>query len=166
MPIYEFYCPDCNTIYSFLSKRVTTSERPSCPTCESGKKLEKQVSAFSSIGNVEEGDAGGDLPFDEQKMERALEQLAGEAESVSEDNPRQAAELLRKFSNMTGMELGDGMREALARLEEGEDPEAIEAEMGDALENEDPFNMSEGGAGGQRRRRPPPAKRDATLYEM
>jgi len=164
MPIYEFYCPDCHTIYSFLSKRVTT-DRPTCPACKSRKKLEKQVSAFASIGQAKEGEPGDDLPLDDQKMERALEQLAGEAETISEDNPRQAADLLRKFSNMTGMELGEGMREALSRLEAGEDPEAIEAEMGDALASEDPFNLPEGGAGAQSRRRSPP-QRDETLYEM
>jgi hypothetical protein len=26
MPMYEFYCPDCNTIFTFLSKSVNTEK--------------------------------------------------------------------------------------------------------------------------------------------
>jgi len=50
---------------------------------------------------------------------------------------------MRKFSDMTGLHYTEKMNEALSRLETGEDPEAIEAEMGDALENEDPFVLPE-----------------------
>ena len=90
--------------------------------------------------------------------------LAGEAERIDEGDPRQAADLMRKFSDMTGMELGDGMREALRRMEAGEDPDAIEAELGDAIDAEDPFMMRTRKAGRQRHQRPP--GRDETLYEM
>ena len=41
---------------------------------------------------------------------------------------------MRKLTDMTGLELGDGMQEALKRMDAGEDPDAIEAEMGDLLE--------------------------------
>jgi len=37
---------------------------------------------------------------------------------------------------MTGLELGPGMNEALKRMEGGEDPDRIEAEMGNLLEDE------------------------------
>ncbi|XCN71926.1 MAG: FmdB family zinc ribbon protein [Candidatus Electrothrix aestuarii] len=36
MPIYEFYCQDCNTIFNFFSSRINTEKRPDCPKC--GKK--------------------------------------------------------------------------------------------------------------------------------
>jgi len=48
---------------------------------------------------------------------------------------------MRKLTDMTGLNLGDGMEEALSRMERGEDPEAIESEMGDTLEGEDPFSF-------------------------
>ena len=79
--------------------------------------------------------------MDEAKMERAMNTLAREAEHMDENDPRQAANLMRKLTDMTGMELGPGMEEALARMEAGEDPEQIEAEMGDLLEDEDPFSF-------------------------
>jgi hypothetical protein len=65
---------------------------------------------------------------------------------------------------MTGMELGPSMEEALSRMEKGEDPEQVEAEMGDLLESEDPFLLPGKKGGFPRKRRPP--KRDETLYDL
>jgi hypothetical protein len=106
-----------------------------------------------------------DLPFDEGKMEKAMNMLAGEAENINEEDPRQAANLMRKLTDMTGMELGPGMQEALKRMEAGEDPDAIEAEMGGLLEDEEPFLMPEkkGRAKGAKRAAP---RRDETLYDL
>jgi hypothetical protein len=28
MPIYEFYCEDCHTIFNFFSKNVNTTKKP------------------------------------------------------------------------------------------------------------------------------------------
>ena len=72
---------------------------------------------------------------------------------------------MRKLTDMTGMELGPGMQEALKRMEAGEDPDAIEAEMGDLLEDEEPFLMPDkkGGKKGAKRAAP---KRDETLYDL
>ena len=33
MPIYEFYCPDCNTLFNFFSSRINTEKKPDCPKC-------------------------------------------------------------------------------------------------------------------------------------
>ena len=99
------------------------------------------MSAFSIAGKAKESDDMDDLPFDESKMEQAMHMLAGEADSINEDDPRQAADLMRRLTDMTGMKLGEGMQEALSRMEKGEDPDKIEAEMGDLLENEDPFTL-------------------------
>mgnify|MGYP000687021976 CR=1 FL=1 len=168
MPLYEFYCSDCHTVFTFFSRKVDPSRCPACPRC--GKaRLERQVSAFAVTGRAKEpaGDAD-DLPIDESKMERAMEALAGEAERLNEDDPRQAAQLMRKFSRMTGMEFGKGMEEALGRLEAGEDPEKIEEEMGDAMEEEEPFVLP--GERGRRRAARRAARgaprRDPTLYEL
>ena len=164
MPIYEFYCEDCNTIFNFFSRSVNTTKKPKCPVCKT-KTLSRQMSAFAFTGKAKEDGDMDDLPFDEGKMEKAMNMLAGEAENINEDDPRQAANLMRKLTDMTGMELGPGMQEALKRMEAGEDPDAIEAEMGDLLEDEDPFLMPEkkGGKKGTKRAAP---KRDDTLYDL
>lgn len=164
MPIYEFFCSDCNVIFNFFSSRINTTKKPKCPRCKT-KTLSRQVSLFSVTGKAkEEGDLD-DLPMDESKMEKAMEALAGEADRINEEDPRQAANLMRKLSDMTGLKLGDGMQEALARMERGEDPEKIEAEMGDLLEGEEPFELPGKNSGGNRLKRPAPA-RDETLYDL
>jgi len=106
-----------------------------------------------------------ELPFDERKMEKAMGLLASQADTMDENDPRQAADLVRKLTDMTGMELGPGMQEALSRMESGEDPDKIEAEMGDLLEGEDPFNPAtkKGRPGAAKRAAP---DRDDTLYDL
>ncbi|GAB4342386.1 MAG: zinc ribbon domain-containing protein [Desulfobulbaceae bacterium] len=164
MPIYEFYCPDCNTLFNFFSRRINTETRPDCPRC-GRKELERRMSVFATIGKAKEKE--GDDPLaglDEAKMERAFEGLLREADNINEDDPRQMAALMRKFSDKTGLSLGAKMEEALARLEAGEDPDAIEQEMGDLLDGEEPFSLEEMKkkvASGPR----PPA-RDDKLYEL
>lgn len=171
MPIYEFYCGECNTIFNFFARRVDTTSQPDCPRCRR-RKLQRQVSLFAAASRAKDGNSpaageGEDSmpPGDEIKMERAVEALASEAERIDENDPRQAAGLMKKFSKMTGMEFGAGMQEAVRRMEDGEDPEAVEAEMGDAIEKEEPFILSGGKGGAGKVRRRPPA-RDTTLYEL
>lgn len=162
MPIYEFYCATCHTVFNFLSRAVNTEKQPDCPKC-GRERLDRQVSLFAiSKGRKEEdGDLPGDL--DEAKMERAMEALAGEFEGIDEEDPRQAARLMRKLYDATGMKLGAGIEEAIRRMEAGEDPDKVEQEMGDVLESEDPF--SAGGVKGLRKKFFPPAH-DETLYEL
>jgi putative FmdB family regulatory protein len=163
MPIYEFYCKDCHTLYNFFSKTINTDTIPFCPRCKRDS-MTRQVSMFAVTGRASEAEEG-DLPFDEKKMERAMAMLGNEAENINEDDPRQAANLMRKLSDMTGMELGPGMREALRRMEQGEDPDRIEAEMGSLLEGEDPFILPDVKGKGGAARRDRPAK-DETLYDL
>lgn len=163
MPIYEFYCEDCHTIFNFFSRTVNTTKKPVCPKCKK-KKLQRQVSAFAFTGKAKESSDLDDLPFDESKMEQAMNMLAGEAEKMNEDDPRQAANLMRKLSDMTGMQMGAGMEEALQRMESGEDPEQVEAEMGDILEGEEPFILPDKKGKGVKAKRP--AMRDEALYDL
>lgn len=165
MPIYEFYCSACNTIFNFFSRTVNTSKKPSCPKCKA-RTMSRQVSLFAVTGKAKEDDDAGELPFDEEKMGRAMEALAREAEGIDENNPRQAADMMRKLTEMTGVELGPQMQEALRRMEAGEDPEQVEADMGALLEEEEPFLLpgQKGPRIGAARKAPP--RRDDTLYEL
>jgi len=121
------------------------------------------MSAFARLKGAKEADDLDDLPMDEATMEKAMNLLAREADRINEDDPRQAANLMRKLSDVTGVGLGPGMEEALKRMEAGEDPEQIEAEMGDLLEGEEPFLI--GKKKGQRVKRPI-VYRDETLYDL
>ncbi len=163
MPIYEFYCPQCHEIFNFFSRSIQTQKQPDCPKCGK-KKLSREVSLFAAIGSgkKESGDGPDDLPLDESRMERAMEALAGEAEHLDENDPRAAAQLMRKMSDMTGLKFNETMEQALSRMESGEDPDQIEQELGPMMEgDENPFVLP-GGKGGPKR----PPRHEETLYEL
>ncbi len=161
MPIYEFYCERCNTIFNFYSKSTSTNKQPICPQCKT-IKLQRLLSNFSALRGSSEGNSDESLLFDEEKMEKAVASLAQEGENINEDDPKHAAHMMRRLSEMTGLDMGKGMKEAINRLEAGEDPEKIEEQMRDILE-EDPFALP--GKKVVREKNTAPFK-DETLYEL
>ncbi len=174
MPIYEFYCGDCHTVFNFLARSINTTRRPDCPRC-GRPKLERRMSRFAiSKGRPEpssEGEEDDGLPpgFDEAKMERVMEELSRESEGLDEDDPRQMARMMRKLYDATGMPLDDRVQEAIRRLESGEDPDKIEEAMGDLFDEESPMpgEPREKGSrlkGLSRKLRPPEV--DETLYDL
>ena len=160
MPIYEFYCSACHRVFRFLSRSVNTTKRPSCPAC-ARPRLVRRASSFA-ISRAREEPADDGLPeVDPSRLERAMESLAGEAGALEGDDPRRAARVMRRLFHAAGLEPGAGLREALGRLEAGEDPDAIEEELGECL-GENPFE----GSGDSRLRRLLPATIDPDLYEL
>jgi len=176
MPIYEFYCEPCHTIFNFLSKRVDTTATPPCPTC--GRALARQFSSFAHPRNggkdAVAADAAddGSPQIDETRMEQALDAMGPEIGNLGDDtDPRHAAMLLRRFAQTSGMKFNDTVKEALARMASGEDPEKIEAEFGEALESANPFAADDAGdaakpAGLKRLLRAAGPRRDPTLHEL
>lgn len=141
MPIYEFACPKCRKIFNFLSKRVNPGHLPVCPKC-GNKKLEKQVSRFAMARNLKETpartttDASGmpEPDFDDPQVARAMAEMERDIEHLDENNPRHMAHIMRKMKDL--MPAGSVPKEfetAIRRLEAGEDPEKIEADMGDVF---------------------------------
>lgn len=163
MPIYEFFCKDCNTIFNFFSSRINTDKKPDCPKC-GRKQLEKMMSTFATIGKAKEQGEDPLAGLDETRMEQAFEGLMREAENINEEDPRQMATLMRTFSDKTGVSLGEPMEEALARMEAGEDPDQIEKEMGDLLEGDEGFSLEAMKKKVRSGRRPP--VHDEKLYEL
>ena len=166
MPIYEFYCKPCHTVYKFFSQTINTEKIPACPKC-GYDKLQRRPSLFAAITGKGKDETGADrdgIPsIDETRMEKAMAMLAKEAENMNEDDPKQAANLMRKLTEATGLKMGSGMEEALARLENGEDPDQIEKELGDLLENEEPFVAAEKKKGSTQKAK---ARIDNTLYDL
>lgn len=170
MPIYEFYCERCNTIFSFFSRTVNTDKIPKCPNCKR-TKLKRQMSVFAKVsgGKRDSDDAGtesGMSAIDEERMGKAMAMIADEAENINEEDPRQAANLMRKLSDVAGLGLGPQMEEALRRMEKGEDPERIEQEMGELLEQEEPFISGPSQKGKSRKKSRPKPRVDETLYDL
>ncbi len=152
MPIYEFACPKCRKIYSFLSKRINPDRLPACPKC-GNKKLRKQMSSFAFTKGVAEpaaatGGEDGNEPmpdFDDPRVARAMSEMERDIEHMDENNPKHMAHMMRKMKDI--MPAGSIPKEldvAIKRLEAGEDPEKIEADMGEALGG----LMGEGAEGG------------------
>ena len=54
MPIYEFYCATCNTVYNFLSRTIQPDKRPFCPHCKKLKLSKKdEIFGYASQGAKE-----------------------------------------------------------------------------------------------------------------
>ena len=139
MPIYEFACPKCRKIYSFLSKRLNPGRTPVCPRC-GNKKMSKQVSRFALTRGLAEpaakSESGGPpMPdLDDPRVERAMMELERDMEHLDENNPRHMAHMMKKMKDL--MPPGSVPKEldvAIKWLEAGEDPEQIEADLGDVL---------------------------------
>jgi putative FmdB family regulatory protein len=158
MPVYEFLCAPCNRIYSFHSFRVDPDKVPTCPKCHADdlRRVPSRFGVSVRRAAVPEGD-GGDL--EDPRLEREMMKFAAELEGMDENNPRHMAAVVRKMTELAGEGVTPAMEEMIRRLEAGEDPERIEEELGDAIEEE----MGEGGGGvfGG-----PPPTRDEGLYPM
>ena len=162
MPIYEYACPKCRKIFSFLSKRIVVTLSPVCPKC-GARKLSRQMSQFALTGGGSEAEASesdqGMPNMDDPKMARAMSELEREMPGLDENNPRHMAHILKKLKAVVGEKaMPKEFDVAIRRLEAGEDPEKIEQEMGplfDSLMGEE----SGGGGGGD-------YSRDPGLYDL
>jgi putative FmdB family regulatory protein len=165
VPIYEFYCAACHTVFHFLSRTIAPDKVPACPRC--GKpRIERRPSSFAiSKGRAEPGTEGGMQGFDESRLERAMESIAHESGSLDDEDPKSAARFMRRLYETAGIPLGGGFEEALRRLESGEDPETVEAEMGDVLAG-DPLDPSAPPGVAALRRRLAPPRVDPELHEL
>ena len=47
MPIYEYRCRDCDTVFETFVSSISESDKVVCKKCES-KDVEKQISTFAS----------------------------------------------------------------------------------------------------------------------
>jgi hypothetical protein len=191
MPIYEYYCPDNNRIYQFYAKTVAQAEKtPKCPD-NPAFRMVKMLSGFAiggasrksvreeaqSAGKSPEaagpmGDdtggppagGGGPDPADDPRMESAFSEMEREMESIDENDPRAMGRMMRRMSELTGEHLDGEMEEMVRKLEEGQDPEKLEEQFGDALGGPEGGEDDEGfgGGGGFGGRSP---SRDPNLYE-
>lgn len=181
MPIYEYYCPGNNRIYSFFARSVSLKDR--IPRCPDDPKLEMKriVSNFAVTGRAEEHEGGDEDALDDPRLERAMAELEHEFSGMDEENPdpRQMGRLMRRMSELTGERIPESMEEMVRRMEAGEDLEKLEEEFGDMPEL-DEFGMGEDEAGDgdgplsasgafqrmRKRARSRAPQRDPHLYEL
>jgi putative FmdB family regulatory protein len=163
MPIYEFACPKCRKIFSFLSRRINPERLPVCPKC-GNDHLEKQLSQFALTRGLSDPSAPGTddegLAPDvaDPRIARAMAEMERDMAHMDENNPKHMAHMMRKMKEL--MPPGTMPKEldmAIRRLEAGEDPETIEADMGDLLGDLMGGETGGGGGGGY--------TRDSGLYD-
>jgi hypothetical protein len=176
MPIYEYYSADTHKIYSFYARKLIGPDvLPKCPE-GADKKMERVLSPFAITGKAKEKteEPGGQGMLDlDPRQEAEMMKLASEMSGMDEENPdpRALGRLMRRMMDITGEKMPEPMLEMLARMEKGEDPENLEEEYGDVLDDNSmgDFGMGKGegdksGVGALRRRLS--RRRDPTLYEM
>jgi hypothetical protein len=126
--------------------------------------MTKQMSRFAAPKGLSEPAAkpeGGEpeppMPnFDDPHIMRAMSEMERDMEHLDENNPKHMAHMMRKMKDI--LPAGTMPKEldvAIKRLEAGEDPEKIEADMGDVLgdlmggpEGEEGMGDGYGGGGG------------------
>jgi len=160
MPVYEFLCESCNRIFSFHSFKVATEKVPTCPKC-GDQDLKRVPSRFGVSAKAQPAAGGSEAGdgFDDPRMEREMMKFASELEGMDENDPRAMAAAVRRMTEIAGEPVTPAMEEMIRRLEAGEDPEKVEEELGDALE-EEMGDESDGGFSGA------PPTRDSGLYPM
>ena len=130
--------------------------------------MEKQLSAFAMPRAVKEtsepgegmADDGAMPEMDDPRVMRAMTELERDMEHMDENNPKHMAHMMKKMKDlMPPGAVPKDLDIAIKRLEAGEDPEKIEADMGDVLgEMMDPEE-----SGGKRAG--PSYSHDAGLYD-
>lgn len=168
MPIYEFYCPDNNKLYSFLARSLSMKNKlPRCPDGV-GMRMERRVSRFAVIGKAKEETA--DDPFagiDESKMDAFMAEMERDMGGLDEENPdpRQLGHFMRKMTDVMGDKTPPELREMVRRLEAGEDPEKLEEQFGGLDEGDASDAMFSQLVARVKAARKEPV-RDPKLYEM
>jgi len=167
MPIYEFFSPDTNKVYSFYARSLSQGQKiPRCPD-RPGARMERMLSRFAVTGRASEKSEAAPDPAD-PRMERVMAEMEREMSGMDEGNPdpRALGRMMRKMTEATGQAMPKEMEQMIRRLESGEDPEKLEEEFGDAFDGMDlPGEPApEGEAGARARSRRP--VRDPALYEM
>ncbi len=126
MPIYEYRCLDCRRRFSVFWRTYSDArEHPetACSHCGSTqvKRLVSRVRAVRS---------------EESRMEDLADPSAWG--DLDEDDPKSMGRFMRKMMNEMGDEageLGPEFEEVVDRLESGQDPEAIERDMPDLMDD-------------------------------
>lgn len=125
MPIYEYYCYDCQKRVSVFFRTLAEAEAgaSACPACE-GQRLGRLMSRLRVLRSE---DSRIESMADDPSLMAGLEN----------EDPRALAHFMRKMSDDIGEPLDDEMSEVMDRLEAGESPQSIESSMPEPTSGED-----------------------------
>ena len=143
MPLYEFYCEPCHTIFTFRSPRVDTVTVPACPVC--GALLKREVSAFAHIvrgKSAPDASADGDAA---SRMDEVLARMGERVQALDDEDadPREAVKVMKEMAAAGGLAFNKEVQEAMSRIEAGEDPGKIDEEFKEVFDTDNPFAEGE-----------------------
>ncbi len=120
MPHYDFTCQDCGKGFEvFLTYAAYGKRRVKCPACGSGATRRRLTRVRLARSD-----------------EAHLDSLAGDFSDPAalaglEDDPRAMGRMMRKMGSSMGEALPPEFNEVVERLEKGQNPEEIEADLPD-----------------------------------
>jgi putative FmdB family regulatory protein len=117
MPTYDYRCQDCRKRSAVYQSYADYGRQPvACPHC-GGQKMKRLISRVRVL----------------RSEESRLDSLSDPSEwgDVDENDPRSMARAMRRMGQEMGEDMPPEFDEVVDRLEEGEDPEAIEKSMPD-----------------------------------
>jgi len=115
MPIYEYFCQDCQRRVSIFFRSFSdVRDDPACPRC-GGHHLTRLISRVTVV----------------HSEESRLDALSDPSmlSDLDENDPKSLARWMRKMGDEVGEEMPPEFDEVIGRLESGQKPEEIEAEM-------------------------------------
>jgi len=72
MPIYEFYCAACHTLFSFLARKSGVRKKPACPHCGL-PRMRRKPSSFAISRGLADSPREEELPeIDDERMAQAI----------------------------------------------------------------------------------------------
>ena len=120
MPIYDYFCLDCQKRFDVFLTYAEYGTRPvTCPTCK-GANVRRRV---PRVRVAKSDDA-------------RMESLAGDFSDPNalaglENDPKALGRMMRKMGSEMGEEMPPEFGEVVDRLEKGQSPEEIEKEVPD-----------------------------------
>ncbi len=130
MPTYDYRCQDCRKRSALWQSYAEYGRQPvACPHCGS-LRLKRLISRVRVL----------------RSEESRLDSLSDPSDwgDVDENDPRSMARAMRRMGQEMGEDMPPEFDEVVDRLEEGEDPEAIEKsmpELGEAGEGGDDLDF-------------------------
>jgi hypothetical protein len=178
MPIYEFYSPDLQKIYSFFSHKVRLSDE--IPRCPDGEQLsmQKLISGFSITGTkqseiqessqVDNSETDPFAGLEPNKAQHLMQEMEKSISSIDDENPdpKQMGHLMRQMCEVSGERIDDRMEEVVRKLEEGKDPNEIEQDMEEYLSDESVDSNEENAESARKSSNQKKMTRDEKLYQF
>lgn len=113
MPIYEYYCQDCQNQFDLFFKSFTETESAEavCPNC-SGVNVNRLISNISVLASGKSGSRSATA--------------ASSPPQKSAESSKELASIMRQAQDKAGQSLGNEFKEVASRLERGEKANSVE----------------------------------------